>query len=76
MPSTVIRSFAYDDERQALVITFHSGRVYRYANVPQSVYLDMKAAFSKGEFFNAHVRDRYRFVALESAQPDSERPRE
>jgi hypothetical protein len=72
MPSTVIRSFVYDDQQLALVITFRSGRIYRYENVPQNIYLDMKAAFSKGEFFNAHVRDRYKFVALETTQAGNE----
>ena len=68
MPSTVIRWFAYDAGRQTLTITFRSGRVYRYEKVPQVIYGEMKAAFSKGEFFNTHIRDRYPFAAVLAAQ--------
>jgi hypothetical protein len=62
MPSRVIRSFEYDADRQALSILFQSGRHYIYQDVPPSTFEAMKAAFSKGEFFNSHVRDRFPFV--------------
>jgi hypothetical protein len=32
------------------------------------MYDAMKASFSKGEFFNQHIRERFRFVR----EPDSE----
>jgi len=70
MPSTVIRTFTYDGQHQTLVITFQSGRVYRYEKVPEKIYRDMKAAFSKGEFFNAHIRDRYGFIASDAPAPE------
>lgn len=63
MPSTVIRWFRYLPDRRELLIGFQSGRKYAYLEVPESVYLDMRRAHSKGSFFNSHVRDHYRFVA-------------
>jgi lysyl-tRNA synthetase class 2 len=64
MPSSVIRSFAYDRERAALDVTFTTGRRYRYFMVPAYVAEGLREAFSKGRFFNARVRDRYPFEEL------------
>lgn len=61
MPSTVIRHFHYQPAEQALDITFVSGRSYRYLRVPPKVYEDMRRSFSKGEYFNQHIRDHFAF---------------
>jgi hypothetical protein len=65
MPSQVIRGFSYDEERKALTITFVSGRRYIYRDVPQTVARDFKAAFAKGSFFNARIRDHFDFREVE-----------
>jgi hypothetical protein len=62
MPSAVIKSFQYDIERRALTIIFQTRRCYTYTNVPPETYFSMKSAFSKGEFFNEHIRDNFGFV--------------
>ena len=64
MPSTVIRSFSYDPSTRELRIVFQSGRPYLYQDVPKQIYESMQRAFSKGEFFNAHIRDRFQFVRV------------
>jgi lysyl-tRNA synthetase class 2 len=61
MPPTAILDYAYRPEQHALEITFISGRRYRYHDVPEALYRDMRDAFSKGEFFNRHIRDRFAF---------------
>jgi hypothetical protein len=61
VPSTIIRSFDYDPAAQELRIAFRSDRHYVYSDVPPEVFAAMKQAYSKGEFFNAHVRDRFPF---------------
>ena len=61
MPSTVIRSYRYDRQRRALDIVFQSRRRYTYLGVPEEIYDAMKVAFSKGEFFNRRIRDRFAF---------------
>jgi len=61
MPSTVILSYRYDPGQRSLDIVFQSRRRYTYLGVPQKTYDAMKAALSKGEFFNRHIRDRYSF---------------
>jgi hypothetical protein len=65
MPSTVIKSFSYDAERGDLDVLFVTGRRYLYHGVPANVAAAMRGAFAKGEFFNAEIRDRYRFTRLE-----------
>ncbi len=64
MPSSVIRSFRYDPIEHQLDLVFVSGRRYRYHEVPEDAYDAMRRAFSKGEFFNACIRDQYRFTLL------------
>ena len=61
MPSAVIRSYEYCASRRELRVTFQSGRSYVYQDVPVEAYSALKNAFSKGEFFNANIRDRYTF---------------
>ena len=72
MPSSVIRRFEYEPQSRALDIEFVSGRRYRYAGVPQEVAESFRAAFSKGRFFNARIRDAYSCVELASL--DTEDP--
>jgi len=62
VPSTTIHSFDYDPRRKQLRIVFQSGRTYTYQDVPQQTFEQLKAADSKGEFFNAHIRENFRFV--------------
>jgi hypothetical protein len=61
MPSAVIRDFTYDELRNELTVAFTTGRVYVYSLVPVDVAVAFGAAFSKGVFFNDHIRDRYPF---------------
>ena len=67
MPSSVIRRFAYDHDSRALAIEFVSGRRYLYRDVPEEVAERFRAAFSKGQFFNARIRDRYECSEIEEA---------
>ncbi len=64
MPSTVIRRFEYRAEARELEIEFVTGRRYVYFQVPPDEIDAMRAAFSKGRYFNAHIRDSYRFREL------------
>ncbi|MGD9846204.1 MAG: KTSC domain-containing protein [Variibacter sp.] len=57
----MIRSTRYDSARRILTVRFVTGRVYVYAGVPRPVYDAFRAAPSKGRFFNAHIRNVYRY---------------
>ena len=59
MPSSVIKAWRYDAASQALTLTFVSGRVYAYQDVPADVADGLRLAFAKGEYFNKAIRDRF-----------------
>jgi hypothetical protein len=61
MPSSVIRSFSYDEAAHRLCVRFVSGRRYCYHDVPPEVAEALRTASSKGSVFNEMVRDRYAF---------------
>jgi KTSC domain-containing protein len=61
MPSTVIRRIDYDAPSRTLRVTFVSGDLYAYFDVPPEAYDAFRSAFSKGQHFAAHVRDRYAY---------------
>ena len=67
MPSTVIRSFDYDPGTQRLWIRFVSGKLYTYEGVPEHVHDELNVSRSKGEYFNLHIRERYRSSEVPSA---------
>ncbi|MCU1373102.1 MAG: hypothetical protein JWO68_388 [Actinomycetia bacterium] len=56
----------YDDRSAELWIRFrnYSHLVYVYANVPVATYQQLLASGSKGRYFHARIKDRYRFRRL------------
>jgi hypothetical protein len=64
--SSLIRSIGYDFPNSILEVELlPSGRVYRYFDVPLSIYSELMAADSKGSFFNESIRDLYPFEEIE-----------
>ena len=57
--SSAILAIDYDARAARLGIVFVSKLRYFYSDVPAEVYAGLLAAPSKGEYFNAHVRDHY-----------------
>lgn len=74
MPSLVIKRFAYDPQGQVLTVTFVSGRVYGYQDVPADVAEGMRLAFAKGEYFNKAIHDHFIAVAVAGAEPPDQPP--
>jgi len=64
MPSTVISSFHYDKHHRVLEIVFKSGSVYKYLDVPETIYSAMKNAFSKGTYLNTFVKWHYQYEKI------------
>ena len=64
MPSSVIRAFDYDPAAFRLAITFVTSRRYAYQGVPEDVASAFRHASSKGEYFNAAIRDHYAYQRL------------
>jgi len=62
--SSNIRSIGYDSKSQTLEIEFHSGGIYQYFNVPESIYNALMSASSHGSYFARHIKDRYRWAKI------------
>jgi hypothetical protein len=45
-------------------VLFVTGRRYIYFDVPADEARRFREAFAKGRHFNAHIRDKYRFLEL------------
>ncbi|HYE78465.1 MAG TPA: KTSC domain-containing protein [bacterium] len=60
--SEAIRSVGYDAGTRTLEVQFASGEVYRYFDVPEAEYRTLLVADSKGQCFQARIRDRYRYL--------------
>ena len=69
MPSSVIRRFSYDEAAHRLRVTFVSGDVYAYLDVPPLEADGLKVAASKGRFFAERIRDRFAFERVHIATP-------
>ena len=55
---------SYDIATSTLTITFVSGMVYNYKNVPEEVYNALKTSGAKGIFLNQHIKGKYQFVKI------------
>ena len=61
MPSSVIKKYFYKPEQQILTIVYVSGAVYDYLDVPQEIFDDFRAAFSKGTFLNKEIKPNFKY---------------
>jgi len=59
--STAIQYVKYDHVQHSLFVVFSTDRKYIYLEVPEEIYQAFLAAPSAGRFFNAEIRDHYRF---------------
>ena len=60
--SSNLSAVGYDGS--TLRISFHSGGVYDYYNVPASVYEDLMNAPSKGKYHAAYIKGYYRYARV------------
>ncbi len=58
--SSLIVSAGYDAAASMLEVEFERTGIYQYYGVPIAVYEAFLASDSKGQFFNARIRNRYR----------------
>jgi hypothetical protein len=59
--SSAIARAAYDAAAATLDLWYRGGDRYRYFGVPESVYEDLLAASSAGEFVNREIKSRFRY---------------
>ena len=57
--STDLKSVGYDAIAHVLEVELQSGPIFRYFDVPVSVYDALMSAPSKGRYFNDNVAGKY-----------------
>jgi hypothetical protein len=62
--SSAIATVGYSKKLHALEIEFLNGAIYRYLEVPGSVYRDLLGAESKARFYDKNVRRKYRSMRV------------
>jgi hypothetical protein len=67
--SSGIAAIGYSKRLHALEIEFVNGAVYRYLEVPASLYRELLAADSKARFYDRNIRGRFRSVHVRSRKP-------
>ena len=60
--STAIASIGYSKRLHALEIEFVNGAIYRYAEVPTSVYRALISAKSKAQFYDRNIRGKFHSI--------------
>jgi KTSC domain len=66
--SSGLAAVGYSKRRHILEIKFVNGAVYRYLNVPPSIYRDLMSAVSKGRYYDSNIRGNYRSLRLRAAK--------
>lgn len=59
--SSTLSVVGYDPATGSLELRFKSRAVYRYSNVPPHRYAGLMNAPSKGSYFNAYIKEHYRY---------------
>lgn len=57
--SSNIASIGYDEGADTLEVEFLNGSVYQYYNISKEMYDQLMQAGSKGQFFNAYIKNAY-----------------
>jgi hypothetical protein len=57
--SSMISGFGYDESKGVLEIAFNNSGVYRYFDVPQTVFEGLRDAASKGSYIRDMIIDMY-----------------
>ena len=62
--SSNITSASYDTESEDLTITFNTGGVYVYNNVPWTLFTKFRLADSQGKFFNEKIAKNHKYTKV------------
>ena len=57
--SSAIEAVDYDPETGHMKLWFPQNGPYSFYRVPEQVYLGLINAYSKGSYYNNHIRGRY-----------------
>ena len=60
--SSAIASIGYSKRRHILEVEFLNGAIYRYLEVPPSIYRELISAGSKARYYDANIKGHYSSV--------------
>ena len=63
-PSRNISQITYDADLQEMVISFRSGAVYRYSEVPGDVAAGFSQSLSANDYLKAFVESSFRYERI------------
>jgi hypothetical protein len=58
--SQAIAAIGYSKRLEILEIEFRNGAIYRYADVPRSIYHGLMSADSKAHYFQGHIKGNFK----------------
>jgi hypothetical protein len=62
--SSCVNSYAYSKAEKKLTVYYTNYLSYDYSDVPESVYLGLIQADSKGQYLNANVKGIYNYTKV------------
>jgi hypothetical protein len=62
--SSNLKSATYNTESSNLLITFNSGSIYEYNNVPWEKFTKFRMAKSQGKYFNENISKSYNYTKI------------
>ena len=68
--STAIAKIGYSKRRHIFEIEFVNGAIYRYFDVPLSVYRELMSAESKARFYDSNIKKHYRSALVRQRQKE------
>ena len=69
LPSTALSAAGYSKRLHIMEVEFCNGALYRYLDVPASVYREFQTADSKAQYYVWHIKGQYRSLRLRAAGP-------
>lgn len=70
--SSLLKSVAFDNDKEELHVQFHKGGSYIYRGVPRSVFDALLNDHSAGHFFLVNIKSKYKCVKEQSDDHNSQ----
>jgi hypothetical protein len=66
LESSCLKRAAYDHDAQILQLTFRSGQIYDYHDLPFRLFTLLTQSSSPGQFFHTFIRNSYRHMRIQT----------
>ena len=73
IPSSALTAAGYSKRQHIMEIEFCNGAIYRYLDVPASVYQEFMGAESKARYYDWNIKGHYRALRLRASTNQASR---